>query len=119
MHTAPGRLHVAVKPRRVVQCLEAAQRLENHVAHLPGAERVVVGCPAHTTPSAHGRGVAGGFGGGVGRRRGAVSGAICGFSVSLFAVPVDVVKINAQKLHCSAPDAAPGCRAHPVVSVHR
>jgi len=37
--------------------------------------------------------------------RGAVSGAICGLSVSLCAVPVDVVKINAQKMHCSAWDA--------------
>ena len=34
--------------------------------------------------------------------RGAVSGAACGFAVSFCAVPVDVVKINAQKMHVSA-----------------
>mmetsp|Transcript_7468 Transcript_7468/g.22119 ORF Transcript_7468/g.22119 Transcript_7468/m.22119 type:complete len:296 (-) Transcript_7468:32-919(-) len=38
--------------------------------------------------------------------RGAVSGGVCGFAVSVLAVPVDVIKINAQRMHCSAFETA-------------
>ena len=37
--------------------------------------------------------------------KGAVSGALCGFATAAVTVPTDVVKINAQRMHCSAPEA--------------